>query len=415
MAAGRTHIRARWLLDGTGAPPIENAELVIEGDRISSIGHWNVAGSAPGTTTMEFPTGAVLPGLIDVHAHFTFGTGKRSYEEVMATDSDELMVERGQRNLASHRQAGVTTARDCGARNNTAFRLRALARSSATPFPRLLVSGPPLTRTRGHFWFCNGEADGVEGVELQVRKLLAGGADFIKIMASGGATIGTDSRHAAYSVAELAAAAYAAHEAGKLITAHCLSADSVTAALEAKIDQIEHINFLMPDGSRSMSQVVAERIVEQGVYVSPTIQTGYRRMTHLGSLPSPSAAERRELADLQYKLTTKQEFVNRLHELGARIVAGSDAIPSFGDYAIGLELLTEAGLSQTEAIGAATGIAAKAIGLANELGTLKVGLLADLVVVDGNPSADIRCLRYPRLVMRSGQGAAIARRFQPPT
>ena len=344
-----------------------------------------------------------MPGLIDIHAHLTFGTPGRSYEEVMSEDSDDLMLVRAVRNCQTHLKAGVTTIRDCGARNRTTLSLRDAAAHGLFPSPRLLVSGPPITQTKGHFWWCNGEADGVDGVREQARKLLEAGVDFLKIMASGGGTKGTDQSSASYTAEEIAAAVHEAHHVGKLTTAHCLSADSVANAVAGGIDQVEHINFIQPDGTRAFDLSVAEQIVEKGIYVSPTIQTGYRQIERLRDKTAKTPAEQAQLADLEYKLETKLKFVGRFRELGARIVMGTDAIATFGDYTVGLELLGRAGLSPMEVIQAATSVAAEAIGLGSAIGTLEPGKEADVIVVNGDPTADIRATSSVALVMRAGQ------------
>jgi imidazolonepropionase-like amidohydrolase len=267
----------------------------------------------------------------------------------------------------------------------------------------LLVSGPPLTITGGHFWWCNGEADGIEGVQRQARWLLKQGVDFLKIMASGGGTLGTNQARASYTAEEIRAAVREAHHVGKLTTAHCLAAESLENAVDGGIDQVEHINFIQPDGSRCFDPGVAERIVERDIYVSPTIQTGYRELERLSSRPDLSMREQRQLEDLKYKFATKLDFVRRFRDMGAQIVAGTDAIATFGDYAIGLELLARAGLSNIEVIQAATRVAANAIGLGNSIGTIETGKEADLVAVRGDPLRDIRCLNEVEMVMRAGQ------------
>jgi imidazolonepropionase-like amidohydrolase len=397
-------IRAGRLVDGRSPAPTEDGAVLVEGSKIVMAGPADRVAAPPGESVRElsFPEGTLMPGLIDVHAHLTFGTPGRSYEEVMAEDSDDLMLVRAVRNCQIHLKAGVTTIRDCGARNRTTLSLREAAAHGLFPSPRLLVSGPPITQTGGHFWWCNGEADGVEGVQRQARRLLKEGVDFLKIMASGGGTLGTDQSRASYAAEEIAAAVREAHHAGKLTTAHCLAADSVANAVAGGIDQVEHINFIQPDGSRRFDLGVAERIVEQGIYVSPTIQTGYRQIERLRQNPDPNQDDRARLADLEYKLETKLRFVNRFRELGARIVAGTDAIATFGDYAIGLELLARAGLSPMEVIHAATGVAAEAIGLGDVVGTLEPGKEADLIVVNGDPTVDIRATNSVALVMRAG-------------
>ncbi len=216
----RIRMRAAALIDGTGAFAGSPADIVIDKGRIVSVSRPASTPPAPGEDLLEIRRGTILPGLVDVHAHFTLGTGSRTYEAVMAEDSDGLMVTRGVANLATHLKAGVTTARDCGARGNTAIELREIANAESFPGPRLLVSGPPLTKPRGHFWFCGGEAEGVDGVEARVKELVNAGIDFLKIMASGGGTVGTDQTESSFSAEELTAAVRTAHSSRLLVAAH---------------------------------------------------------------------------------------------------------------------------------------------------------------------------------------------------
>jgi imidazolonepropionase-like amidohydrolase len=403
--ADMLRIQAERLIDGRAAEPMADGAVLVEGTRIVAVGPADTLPGAQGgdVQDLSFTGCTLLPGFIDVHAHLTFGTGARTYEQVMREDSDDLMLVRAVRNCQLHLAAGVTTVRDCGARNRTTLSLRDASRLDLFPSPRLLVSGPPLTMTGGHFWWCNGEADGVDGVQRQARWLLKQGVDFLKIMASGGGTLGTNQARASYTHAEIGAAVHEAHHVGKLTTAHCLATESLDHAVEAGIDQIEHINFIEPDGSRRFDARIAERIVERGIYVSPTIQTGYRQLERLEERSDLSAREQAQRDDLRYKLESKLDFVRRFHDMGAPIVAGTDAIATFGDYAIGLELLGRAGLSPMAVLYAATRVAAEAIGLGSALGTLEAGKEADLIVVRGDPARDLRCAGDVVLVVRGGK------------
>jgi imidazolonepropionase-like amidohydrolase len=398
----RLRIYADRLIDGRALHPGTEQVVEVEGTRIVRVGPVEAA-SEPDVQELRLPGCTLLPGLVDVHAHLTFGTAGRSYEQVMREDSDDLMLVRAVRNCQLHLAAGVTTVRDCGARNRTTLSLRDAAAAGLFPSPRLLVSGPPLTMTGGHFWWCNGEADGVEGVRRQARWLLKQGVDFLKIMASGGGTVGTNQARASYSVDEIAAAVHEAHHVDKLTTAHCLAAESLSNAVDAGIDQVEHINFIQPDGSRRFNQDVAERIVQHNIHVSPTIQTGYREFERLSARSNRTSREQAQIDDLKYKLDSKLDFVRRFHEMGARIVAGTDAIAAFGDYAIGLELLARAGIPNMQVIQAATRVAAEAIGVGRLVGTIEVGKEADLVAVRGDPLADIHCLNEVVTVVRAGE------------
>ena len=409
MGKAQTVIRAKALLDGTGAPPVPNAVVVVEGSRILAVGAQEAveAPRGPDVRELDFPGGYLLPGLIDAHTHLMFGAGEATYEEVIERDTDQIMLLRAARNAHIHLSAGVTTLRDCGARNQVTFDLRRGVDQGLSLAPRLLLSGRPVTVTKGHFWWCNGEAEGVAGVRKAVRRLVEDGADFIKIMASGGGTAGTDNRRPSFSVKELRAIVDEAHNQGVPTTAHCIATQSIANALEAGVDSIEHATFIEPDGSYRFNPHLAERIARQGVRISPTVQTGYRRREKLLAMRAEghelAPEDKARLEDLQIKCERQVEFLGRLwSEWGITIVAGTDAISSFGDYCLGLELQVEAGMSTAEVIRSATGVAAQAVGLDHLVGTLEPGKEADLIVVDQDPLEDIRALRSMRMVMQRG-------------
>ena len=132
-----------------------------------------------------------------------FGVAGSSYEDVIENDTDEVMLLRAAMNAMIHLKVGVTTLRENGARNKVTFNLREGAQRGYVTTPRLLLCGRPVTVTGGHFYWCNQQADGVEGVRAAVRELVKDGADHIKIMASGGGTAITDLRRPSYTVEEL--------------------------------------------------------------------------------------------------------------------------------------------------------------------------------------------------------------------
>ena len=134
-----------------------------------------------------------MPGLVDAHAHLTLAADRRTYEQ-MVLDPDEMMALVSVSNLQRHLACGVTTLRDNGGRNRVTFIVREAIKRGYFIGPRLLLSGRPVTHRYGHFYWCNGVADGVEAIRATVRQLVAEGADHIKIMASGGATAGQHSR-----------------------------------------------------------------------------------------------------------------------------------------------------------------------------------------------------------------------------
>ncbi len=174
---------------------------------------------------------------------------------------------------------------------------------------------------------------------------------------------------------------------------------------KAGVDQIEHFNFLLLDGSRKFSQKTADMIAKKDLIVSPTIQTGYRAIESLENkkdISGLSPSEENQLKAAKYKLDTKLEYTNRFREMGVKIVMGTDAIREFGDYAIGLKLLSKAGLSQMELIRSATSVAAKAIGV-NDIGELLPGMKADMIYLDGNPLSDINSFDRVMAVVLNGE------------
>jgi imidazolonepropionase-like amidohydrolase len=398
--------KAEVLIDGNGAEPQRDVEILVDdGGIIRDIAPSGTNARPPDASEFSRPGTTVLPGFIDVHVHLMFGEKGRSYRDVWHNDPDTLMVLRGPRNAYSHLRAGVTTLRDAGAVRNVAFSIKRGAQANLFLAPRILVSGRPVTATGGHFWWCGQEADGEDGIRSAVRRLVKDGADFIKIMASGGGTVGTEGARPSYSLEELRTAVKEAHQCGKRTFAHCIAAESVRRAALAGVDEIEHFNFLHPDGRRTWDQETAEIILKNGQFVSPTIQTGWRKIEQLRRKQeeaSLSPEEEQWLNAALYKTETKLEFVGRFHEMGVPIVAGTDSITQFGDYALGLELLHRAGLSPMEVIMSATSLAAQALGMESQIGVLRPGMLADLVYVEGNPLRRLEALSEVVAVVSNG-------------
>lgn len=402
-------IKVKTLIDGTGAKPIQNPVVITKGAKILSIqqGDGAVVPEGPQVHKLDFPNGYMLPGLIDSHAHLIFGVPGSSYEEVIEKDSDEIMLLRSAKNALTHLRAGVTTLRENGARNKVTFNLREGAQRGYVTAPRLLLCGRPVTISGGHFYWCNQEADGVDGVRAAVRELVRDGADHIKIMASGGGTAITDLRRSSYTVEELRAIVDEAHNMGKPTTAHCLATQSIVNALDAGVDMIEHAGFIEPDGSYKFYPNIAERIAKSGTYVSPTIQTGFRGMESLIAKKERgqfSQEDNKRLDWAKGKCESQLEFLGRLwNEWRIPIVSGTDAIAAFGDYCIGLELMAQAGMSNMDIIKASTSLNAQALGIDRVVGTVTPGMDADLIVVDEDPLNDIKALRKMTMVMRVGE------------
>ena len=404
------------LVDGTGRPPLREAALRIADGRVKAVGPVGALRTQPGEDVVEhdFRPHFIAPGLIDEHTHLGLAGDGRSYEE-MDEDPDELMILAGVQNLRRHLAAGVTTLRDNGARNMVGFMLREGVRRGYLPAPRMLVCGRPITCTGGHFHWCNEVADGEAEIRKAVRRLVHEGADHIKVMASGGGTRGTIPGRASYSTEELRAAADEAHQLGRLTVVHCRATESMVRAIEAGLDLMEHAEFLDPDGEMRYDAAIAERMREAGMYVSPTLQAaGYPTVLALQAKREAEGLTRGEesrLAAAERRVATRVEHFGRMLEAGLlpRMVAGSDSgcgNLAFGHLDYDLTLMQRGGMSAMQVLESATRVTAEAIGFGDEIGTLEPGKLADLIVVDGDPSRDVAALGRVKAVFQSGERTA---------
>jgi len=406
-------IRAPRLFDGAGNEHRDGASVWVEGERIKAVYGPEAPPSPPEAQVLDFPDGCILPGLMDCHVHLMYGTvdrmqGPKSYHHVNEADSDALMLLRAVRNGYRHLlKSGVTTLREAGARSRIAFDLKeGISAGLFHGFPTVYACGRTITITGGHFYFCGEEADGPPGCRVAVRRLVKEGADFIKAMSSGGGTYITDNRRASFTVEELKAIVDEAHRHGKATTTHAIATQAIANALEAGFDCIEHFEFVELDYARRFDRRLGEHMIESNVWLSPTIQTGYRNLERLRRLKEERAltpVEEESLAYYNWKQEGQIYVTGKLYEMGARrFLMGTDAIAEFGDYAIGLELLAKAGLSNRDVLLAATHNCAEAFGILDKVGTLEPGKVADITVVQGDPLQDIRAMKQVVQVVKAG-------------
>jgi imidazolonepropionase-like amidohydrolase len=267
--------------------------------------------------------------------------------------------------------------------------------------PEIIVAGPPLTVTGGHCHFMGGETDGELEVRRAVRSRVKRGVDVIKVMATGGMlTPGTNPLLPAYSQAELGAAVEEAHRLGRKVTAHAQGVAGIAAAVEAGVDGIEHCFFwVAPPPDLSLGRPpclhaapeLIDEIARRQIEVCPT----------LGHPPGATLA-----APVRHFIDAFLPVVERMHRAGVRLVAGTDAGVSLmkphDGLAHGVRTLAHAGLSNVEALRAATSLAAVACDVAERKGTLVAGKDADIVAVAGDPLADLGVLQQVQAVYRAG-------------
>jgi len=265
-------ITADRILDGTGSSSNNGCALLIDGKIVSSIGNLAEIRAPDGSDVERFDYGdaTIMPGLVDAHTHL-MAPGDGTLGDDVAKEHDDILLMQAVKNARTVLHSGVTTVRENGAKNRVAFSLREGVRRGLAAGPNMVICGRPVTITGGHMWYCGSEADGEDAVRKEVRKLVKEGADYIKIMATGGSTRSSFPNLPSYSVAELRAITDEAHKLGLLTAAHCASAQGITNSLEAEVDMIIHCAFEDAGGRYSFRDDIADQLADAGAWVNPTL------------------------------------------------------------------------------------------------------------------------------------------------
>jgi imidazolonepropionase-like amidohydrolase len=376
----RTVLRNARLLDGTGAPPHALVDVVLEGGKIAHVG-----GPVPGgeSELVDLERRTLMPGLIDCHVHLTF-SGEAQEVERAATVPVPDLAWTAAANARETLEGGVTTVRDVGARAGVAIRLREAIAAGRVPGPRMRAAGAIICMTGGHGWFIGREADGPDDVRRAVREQLKAGADCVKFTATGGGmTPGVDPRASSFTDVELAAGVDEAHKAFRRAIAHAQGNAGIKTAVRAGIDSVEHGVYLDDE--------VIEQMRQRGTFLVPTLVAPAMIARHGTSAGIPEYVVTKAAGVLE----AHQESFRKAVRAGVRIAMGTDAGTPFnrhGANAQELALMVEGGLSPADAIVAATRSAAELLDLVEVTGTVEPGKAADLLIVDGDPLADIRIL-----------------------
>ncbi len=379
------------VFDGTGAALRPRQAVLVEGRRIAWIGPMEQAPDVPAHQTRDGGGATVMPGMINCHVHLC-NDGARDLFAQVSGDSITRASLRAADNMTMTLNAGITTVRDCGAADGIVIELAKCEADGLVKGPRIKAAGRVITMTGGHGHMIGRQADGPAGVTAATRAELACGADFIKVMATGGVlTPGVDPQQTALQVDELEAVAREAHNAGKRATTHAIGGQGIKNAMKAGIDSIEH-GFYLDDEALEMA-------VSQGTYLIPTLIAVNRIVDNGDSIPEWVVKKARSESGHH-----RDSFVAAVKS-GMKVAAGTDAGTPFNthaDLASELETMVEFGMSATNALVAATRNAAENLDMLHDIGTLEVGKLADLIVVRGDPTSDISATRDVLLVCKEG-------------
>ena len=400
--AQRTLVRAGHLLDVKTGQLLNDQTIVVTGSTIKSIAPTASVPAQPSDTVLDLSSLTVLPGLIDVHTHLTMNTDFDPFVEVTSTSAKEAI--NGVANARTTLMAGFTTVRNVGAYNFVDVDLRDAINAGQVPGPHMQVSGPLIGITGGHcdenllpiqyHTVGDGVADGVPAVQHMVRQNIKYGADLIKMCATGGVlSKGDDPNAAQFTLEEMQAIVADAHRLGRKVAAHAHGEQGILWATEAGVDSIEHGSFLKDD--------TLDLMKSKGTYLVPTLIAPASLLENFDKgMKVPERIKEKARAAASSVNVTFRHAVER----GVNIGFGTDAgVYEHGQNAREFELMVANGATPALALRAATSADADLLGIADRVGTIEKGKLADLVAVPGDPLHDISTMRKVFFVMKEGK------------
>jgi imidazolonepropionase-like amidohydrolase len=382
------------VVDGLGRT-LPHATVLIKGDRIAAVGDTRRVSAPRGAVRIDGRGLTLLPGLMDCHVHLCLG-GDADVVQTVQQDDPSLTLLKAARHARRTLEAGFTTVRDVGFRDHSIFQLKRAIESGLLPGPRIAAAGRVICMPGGHARFIGQEADGPDAVVAAVQAQIDAGAEVVKFIASGGVlTPGTSPDSAQMTPAELAAGMAAARRAGRRVAAHAHSAQGMKNAVRAGAHSIEHATL--------MDEEAAGLMKAHGTVMVPTLSALATTAGCGLSCGVPESA----VAKAKAMVARHKTSFRMAHRAGIAIAMGTDAGTPFnhhGENAQELERMVALGMTPMEALVASTSAAASLIGIADRVGAVEPGKLADLVLVRGNPLSRIALLQDRERIVGVMQG-----------
>ena len=401
------------LIDGTGAEPLRDGVVLIEDGIIQAVGQRDSVKVPTGADIINGTGLTVMPGMIDAHIHLV---GRRRNDRVGIVNdmvlNRELCTARAVADAYTILEHGYTTARCCG--SWTSLGVKMAIEEGTIQGPRLMIARAAISQTFGHAdvhnlpleWVKNRGswfgvlADGVDECRRVAREQLRERADFLKICTSGGAGSQLDDcEFPQYTLDEIKAIVYEAHCVGKMVASHAHGLPGIKLALAGDVDTFEHSAWLDEESARE--------IAKRGKFVVPTCYNpirSYERtqgFTEQGDSPDWSFRKTQQIYWLD------QKRVRMARELGVKQAIATDWT-GIGAYDVSMEMwafMELGGYTALEAITCCTKVGSECVGLADKVGTLEAGKLADVILLEGDPLQDIKVLvpkENIKLVLKGG-------------
>jgi imidazolonepropionase-like amidohydrolase len=372
------------LIDGSGGAPLPGSDVLIEGDRFTSIGPTGTVLAPAGAAVADLTAKWLLPGLIDLHVHPYSAKGDVQGHPVHETDPYAALS--AARNLRDALYAGITTVRDVGPHGAIGVPLRRAVNEGLIEGSRVFTCVRFISQTGGHGGDL--EADGPFGVRQAVREVWKAGADFIKFAVNGSRSVPE------YTVEEIRSIVDEARRLRLRIACHASLLQPTRDAVAAGVDTIEH--------GCQLDEALAKEIADKGIILVPTVlvYVVLLDMARRGEL-EPVFGEA-----IKHRCLTHRRAVEIALDAGVKIGAGTDMVLDARPFAClpeELKTLVEFGVPPMQAIQAATSVAAEALGKQDILGTIAPGKLADCIVVDEDPVRDIGALGRVKGVIQAGR------------
>ena len=403
-------LKAARLFDGKSNTLVQNGVVIVQGDKIVDVGSNLVA--PEGAQVIELGDATLSPGFMDAHTHITLDFtdfNKRRMEELTLNVSEQTLRATGYARATV--EAGFTTVRDVGSRFVASrefvdVALRNAINQGLIVGPRMLVATHGIGATGGHFDptsgfrdflfgrepdYTDGIADGPDEIRKAVRFEVKNGADVIKAAVSGGVfSLADEVDTPQYTPAEMAALVDESHRLRKKVAVHCHGDQAARDAIAAGVDSIEHGSFMKPDTLRLLKN--------KGTFLTPTLMAVEFIMGKIDTYPPAIQAKARAAA------AARSEMFRNAVKMGAKISFGTDAaVFPHGQNAKEFKLMVDLGMTPIDALKSATSVDADLFGIAQKVGTLEKGKLADIVGMPGDPTADITATERVFFVMKDGR------------